>query len=419
MTVAGQPSVVYSYDNANRLTQITQGTSTVTIVPDAASRRTSLTLPNNVVVQYGYDNANRVTGITYKLGVTVLGNLTYTYDAAGNRTQVGGTFARTGLPAAVASAVYNAANQLTQCGATPLTYDNDGNLTYDGTNTYTWNARNQLGSIAGGATASFVYDGLERRQKKTIGASPTVFLYDSVNPVQETSGATVLANILGGLGIDEVFVRTGSTGARNFLSDALGSTLALTDSAGAIQTEYTYEPFGGTTVTGLASTNSFQFTGRENDGTGLYFYRARYYHPGLQRFISEDPIEFYGGDVNLYSYVYNDPLGFIDPWGLDKKRPRNPSSPGKPKPPKPKSPCGNYGPFGYGFGKAVEGLVAEGFALTAEGFAVGAAGALAAGSVGGAVIVGTGAIVFGAGGIVVAGDVVGIVDLGIIPPPCR
>jgi hypothetical protein len=119
------------------------------------------------------------------LGVTVLGNLTYTYDAAENRTQIGGTFARTGLPAAVASAVYNAANQLTQWGATPLTYDNNGNLTSDGTNTYTWNARNQLSSMTG---ATFVYDGLGRRQKKTIGASNTEFLYDGVNTVQEADG---------------------------------------------------------------------------------------------------------------------------------------------------------------------------------------------------------------------------------------
>ncbi|MGH9988236.1 MAG: RHS repeat-associated core domain-containing protein, partial [Nitrososphaeraceae archaeon] len=48
---------------------------------------------------------------------------------------------------------------------------------------------------------------------------------------------------------------------------------------------------------------------------GLYFYRARYYHPQLQRFISEDPIEFAGGDINLYSYVLNNPVAFSDPTG--------------------------------------------------------------------------------------------------------
>jgi len=148
--------------------------------------------------------------------------------------------------------------------------------------------------------------------------SLTEFLYDGVNPVQETSGATVLANVLSGLGIDELLTRTDVPAATtsHFLPDALGSALALTDPAGALQTEYTYEPFGKTTASGISSTSPFQYTGRENDATGLYYYRARYYHPGLQRFISEDPIGFDGGDINLYSYVANSPLNLIDPTGL-------------------------------------------------------------------------------------------------------
>lgn len=72
-----------------------------------------------------------------------------------------------------------------------------------------------------------------------------------------------------------------------------------------------------TSVSGPASTNPHQFTGRENDATGLYYYRARYYHPTLQRFIAEDPIGFLGGDVNLYAYVRNAPLVLLDPLGLD------------------------------------------------------------------------------------------------------
>src|SRR5262249_10209764 len=52
-----------------------------------------------------------------------------------------------------------------------------------------------------------------------------------------------------------------------------------------------------------------------NDGTGLYYYRARYYSPVLQRFISEDPIAFAGGDTNLYMYVRGDPVNLRDSWG--------------------------------------------------------------------------------------------------------
>jgi len=62
--------------------------------------------------------------------------------------------------------------------------------------------------------------------------------------------------------------------------------------------------------------NPFMFTGREYDSeTGLYFYRARYYDPAIGRFISEDPIGFEGGDLNLYAYVRNNPVNFSDPTG--------------------------------------------------------------------------------------------------------
>src|SRR4030095_17258157 len=69
------------------------------------------------------------------------------------------------------------------------------------------------------------------------------------------------------------------------------------------------------TASGSSSGNELGYTGREDDGTGLKYYRARYYHPGLQRFISEDPIDFEGGDINLYAYVANAPLDNTDPTG--------------------------------------------------------------------------------------------------------
>jgi RHS repeat-associated protein len=257
-----------------------------------------------------------------RTGRRCLENLTYEYDKNENRIKTGGSFARTGIPEGISTTAYNAANHQTTFGDETLTYDDNGNLTSitdsTGTTTYTWNARNQLTGISGpGVSATFVYDGLGRREKKTINSDVTEFLYDGLNPVQETSGSTVLANILPGLGIDEFLTRTdavaGVTGA--FLTDALGSPVAVTDTSGAVQTEYTYEPFGKTTVSGASNTNPYQYTGRENDGTELYYYRARYYRPDLQRFISEDPIRFRSGDTNLYAYVTNAPLRYKDPSG--------------------------------------------------------------------------------------------------------
>jgi len=166
-----------------------------------------------------------------------------------------------------------------------------------------------------GVTAAFTYDTFGRRTRKTISGQTTDYLYDWDNPVQELSGGTVLANLLTGLGIDECFTRTDGSGRRTLLGDALGSILALSDDAGVVQTAYTYEPFGQTTVTGQSNGNALQYTGRENDGTGLYYYRARYYNPTRGRFIAEDPLEFFGGDVNLYAYVWNAPTNFTDPTG--------------------------------------------------------------------------------------------------------
>jgi RHS repeat-associated protein len=134
--------------------------------------------------------------------------------------------------------------------------------------------------------------------------------------VQELNGTTVVANLLTGLGIDEYLTRTDTGGSSHFLSDALGSTVALSDGAGALPTSYTYAPFGAASLTGSATANAFDYTGRENDGTGLHYYRARYYHPTLQRFISEDPIGIRGGDVDFYAYVANNPMGQRDPLGL-------------------------------------------------------------------------------------------------------
>ena len=174
--------------------------------------------------------------------------------------------------------------------------------------------------MSGGAIASFIYNALGRRMRKSIAASTTAILYDGFNPVQELDASdTPSANLLTGAQIDEYFQRSDSVGARSYLSDNLGSTLALTDATGAIQTQYAYEPFGNTTTSGASSFNSYQYTGRENDATGLYYYRARYYSPTLQRFIAQDPIGFGGGYANLYAYSNQDPIDGSDPLGLCKK----------------------------------------------------------------------------------------------------
>ncbi|MDQ7247293.1 RHS repeat-associated core domain-containing protein [Dongia sedimenti] len=141
-------------------------------------------------------------------------------------------------------------------------------------------------------------------------------LYDGYDPVQEQSPTgTVSANLQIGLGVDERFTRTKAGATSTYLTDLLGSTVALADSAGVVQTSYGYDPYGVTSQTGAANDNLYQFTGRQNDGTGLYYYRARYYNPSWGRFINEDPIGLSGG-INLYAYVGGNPIGWTDPLGL-------------------------------------------------------------------------------------------------------
>ena len=312
MRANAQQPVTYSYDANSQLSQVAQGVINGVLTHDALGRRTQLQRSNGVTTTYAYDSASRLAGLTHAKGATVLESLAYGLDQADNKTQV--TQAQqtaTALPPAV-TAAYDAANQQAQFAGATLAYDANGNLTNDGTNTYVWDARDRLIGISGGTTATLSYDALNRRMAKIINGATTTYLYDGADVVTE-AGATN-ASYLGTLNIDEPIVRQMPSGNEYYHTDDLGSTIALSDDTGAITTRYTYGPFGSTTITGT-STNPFQFTGRENDGTGLYYYRARYYSPSRSRFLSEDPLGFDAGDPNLYAYVFNNPANLVDPSG--------------------------------------------------------------------------------------------------------
>lgn len=220
------------------------------------------------------------------------------------------------MAAPMSGTSYDAANEMLAHDGKNLTYDADGNLTSDGTNTYTWDARNRLIGISGSSlNASFSYDALGRRISKTINGTTTQYVYDGWNIIQEITSAGT-TNYVRTMNIDEPLTRIKADGTiRHYVRDALGSVIALTDDTGAVKTTYTYDAFGNTTTTGEASDNPFQYTGRENDGTGLYYYRFRYYNPGMQRFISEDPIKFKGGK-NFYVYAGDNPIKYNDTYGL-------------------------------------------------------------------------------------------------------
>ena len=124
--------------------------------------------------------------------------------------------------------------------------------------------------------------------------------------------------------MDEVLAMISGTATSFYHQDGLGSAVRLTDASGNVVESYTYDVYGGATVTdgqgnllsnGSAMGNRFLFTGREwLASVNLYDYRYRLYSQDLGRWISRDPLEEEGG-INLYAYVDNDPVNLVDPDG--------------------------------------------------------------------------------------------------------
>ncbi|MBK8812771.1 MAG: DUF2778 domain-containing protein [Acidobacteria bacterium] len=166
-------------------------------------------------------------------------------------------------------------------------------------------------------TIRYRYDALGRRIQRYFirGEGPnTKFIYDGLDVVMDDNSG-VLTKYQNGPGIDNKLKMSANGVSKYFVADHLGSTNALTDASGAILEQTAYDSFGN--VSNQLSTR-YAFTGREFDNfTGLHYYRARWYDSNLGRFISEDPVDFKGGDVNLYGYTWNVPIRFVDPLGLD------------------------------------------------------------------------------------------------------
>ncbi|MFC1643461.1 RHS repeat domain-containing protein [Chlamydiota bacterium] len=124
--------------------------------------------------------------------------------------------------------------------------------------------------------------------------------------------------------IDEPLTISDETDIYYYHRDALGSIISISDDTGTLVEKYIYDAYGkvvilnkdGGEIAKSTVGNRYMFTGREWDNeTNLYYYRARYYDPDIGRFLSADPLGYYDS-MNLYSYVNNNPLNWVDPLGL-------------------------------------------------------------------------------------------------------
>jgi RHS repeat-associated protein len=366
-TNAGGVSVNFSYNSAARLTAMTtnfvDGSHPGTLFSNAhygPIGLTSDTLGNGVNESFSYNNrgllkafaATSGTNTQYSFSVgtfapngdilaandSVNGNWTYTYDPL-NRLlsatttgqaytydydRFGNRWHQNGPRSSQLG--FDANNRIVS--GSGVTYDAGGNVTADGTHSYTFDAENRIASVDGGATASYVYDAEGRRARKTTASAGSVdYLYDLAGNEVSEVGATGVFN-RGELYTGNRHLLTytgGANGTTYFIHrDWLGTERVRTGVTGATCETIASLPFGdGQTISTTCpegDVSPIHFTGKQRDPeSGLDNFDFRYYGSSLGRFSSPDPVGGYISNpqsLNRYSYVMNNPLSLVDPFGL-------------------------------------------------------------------------------------------------------
>jgi RHS repeat-associated protein len=317
---------------------------------------------NNALVQsFGLNSLNELTHIGRAGPLTVSGNTPMPASSVTVNGQPAQTYADFTFASSSGLALKDGLNAFTNLArnyygtvavtnaltvnlprSVTLQYDANGNLTNDGERSFGCDSENQLTNVqvAGQWREDLLYDGLNRRritrdyawQSGTwVQTNEIRCVYDGHLVIQEwdannnpqvtyTRGQDLSGSLQRAGGIGGLLARTDAKGSAFYHADGNGNVTALMDASQFMVARYLYDPFGrllGSWGT-LADANVYRFSSKEWDGNlGLYYYLYRFYDPYLQRWLNRDPIGERGG-LNLYEYVYNDPVKYIDPNGLKK-----------------------------------------------------------------------------------------------------
>jgi RHS repeat-associated protein len=275
----------------------------------------------NQASSYSYDEFNRLTSRTVNSGTVA--NYTYVYDRYGNRWQQNVTSGSGPQPQ---NSFNSTNNQITSGGAA---YDAVGNLTNDGSHSYTYDAEGNITKVDGGATATYTYDALNHRVRTAVGSTAIELIFNASGQRVSTWNGTTRVQLQGQYywGAKPVAfyttVNQGSAAAHFQHQDWQGTERMRTAFNGNVEGSYSSLPFGDGQASTGADSDPYHYATLDHDPeSDTEHAQFRQYSNTQGRWLRPDP--YYGSydstnpqSFNRYAYVLNNPLSRIDPSGQD------------------------------------------------------------------------------------------------------